>query len=201
MLAAQDERRPPHRIRSGRANPAWGGDSHLVDELSDHIADFTVMHRLHPDLCTCRIDRDVWIDHQFAIRIGRAHLTGSRAGSYDVLWDDLPGLPDGMDRDSKGRIWVALIKDRTPLMTWMHANPWIKPLILRVPPRYLPRTLDTGVLALSADAGEVLAYSHHDGSRVVDGLTHLRGGGELRPQSERMSNLVNTTPRYLPMPR
>lgn len=101
-------------------------------------------------------------------RIGRAWLTGPKAGSYDRLWDDLPGLPDGMDRDDSGRIWVGLIKDRTRLMTWMHANPWVKPLVLRIPAERLPRTLGTAILALSADASEVLAFSHHDGSRVVD---------------------------------
>lgn len=112
-------------------------------------------------------------------RIGRAHLAGPRAGAYDRLWDNLPGLPDGMDRDSEGRIWIGIIKDRTPLMTWMHANPWIKPLLLRIPAQMLPRTMGTGLLALSPDASEILAYSHHDGSRVVDISVVAPGGDKL----------------------
>lgn len=101
-------------------------------------------------------------------RIGRAHLLGEKAGRYDVLWDDLPGLPDGLDRDDQGRVWVGLIKDRTPLMTWIHRHPWVKPALLRIPPQWLPPAKRTAILALSSDASRVLAYSGHDGSRVLD---------------------------------
>lgn len=101
-------------------------------------------------------------------RIGRANLAGPQRGSYDVLWDDLPGLPDGLDRDEAGRVWVALIKDRTPLMTWMHAHPWIKPALLRIPAQRLPPAKATGIIALSPDASRVLAYSRHATSKILD---------------------------------
>ncbi|BDA79528.1 hypothetical protein LPTSP3_g24580 [Leptospira kobayashii] len=112
-------------------------------------------------------------------RIGRAHLSGPTSGSYDVLWDNLPGLPDGLDRDSSGRIWVALIKDRTGLMTWMHANPWIKPAILRIPAKWLPKSKGTGFFALSPDASKVIAFSHHNGSKVLDISVVVPGGNKL----------------------
>lgn len=112
-------------------------------------------------------------------QIGRAHLLGDRAGRYDVLWKNLPGLPDGLDRDSEGRVWVGLIKDRTPTVTWLHANPWFKPLMLRLPADKLPVARQTGIMVLSPDASEVLAYSHHDGSRVVDISVAAPGGDKL----------------------
>ncbi len=101
-------------------------------------------------------------------QIGRVYFRGPGAGRYEVLWKDLPGLPDGLDRDSTGRVWVGLIKDRTPVVTWLHANPWLKPLVLRVPADKLPVARQTGFMVLSPDAAHVIAYSHHDGSRVVD---------------------------------
>lgn len=112
-------------------------------------------------------------------QIGRAHLRGDRAGRYDVLWKDLPGLPDGLDRDALGRVWVGLIKDRTPVVTWLHANPWLKPLVLRLPADRLPVARQTGIMVLSPDASEVIAYSHHDGSRVVDISVAAPGGDRL----------------------
>ena len=100
--------------------------------------------------------------------ISRAKLAGPDAGAYDILWDNLPGLADGMDRDAQDRIWIALIKDRTDMITWMHANPWVKPLILRISAERLPVSGGTGFMVLSPKADEILAYSHHDGSRVRD---------------------------------
>lgn len=114
------------------------------------------------------VESGLLISETVNARIGRAHFTGSRAGRYDVLWDNLPGLPDGLDRDAQGRIWVGLIKDRTPLMNWIHRNPWIKPLLLRIPPQWLPPSRATGILGLSPDASRIIAYSHHNGSRVLD---------------------------------
>lgn len=110
----------------------------------------------------------VLVSETVNLRIGRAHFTGPKAGTYEVLWDNLPGLPDGMDRDDKGRIWVGLIKERTPLMNWIHRNPWIKPALLRIPPTWLPPSRGTAILGLSPDASQVIAYSHHDGSKVLD---------------------------------
>ena len=112
-------------------------------------------------------------------QIGRAHLRGDRAGGYEVLWQDLPGLPDGLDRDAEGRVWVGLIKDRTPVVTWLHANPWLKPLVLRLPADKLPVARGTGIMVLNADATEVIAYSHHDGSRVVDISVAAPAGDKL----------------------
>jgi len=100
--------------------------------------------------------------------ISRAHLTGPKAESYEILWDNLPSMPDGLDRDKDGRVWVGLIKDRSPMVTWLHKNPWLKPLILRVPASWLSSSGGTGFMVLSEDASEVLAYSHHSGEKVRD---------------------------------
>ncbi len=101
--------------------------------------------------------------------ISRAHLQGPKAGGYEVLWDNLPGLPDGMDRDEQGRIWVGLIKERSSLMTWLHQRPWLKPLVLRLPAAWLSGSSGgTGFMALSEDASEVLAYSFHRDGLVRD---------------------------------
>ena len=101
-------------------------------------------------------------------RVLRLFLNGDRAGEYDVLWENLPAVPDGLDRDAKGRIWLGLIKERSGLLTWAHANPWIKPLMLRIPLSILPIPEATAFMGMNSDASEVLFYTLHDGAQVRD---------------------------------
>ena len=45
--------------------------------------------------------------------ITRFFFTGSRAGTAEAIWTGLPGMPDGMDRDAQGRIWIGLYRKRS----------------------------------------------------------------------------------------
>ena len=86
----------------------------------------------------------------------------------EEVWHGLPGMPDGLDRDADGRVWIGLLKERSPAVTWIHANPWLKSLLLRVPRAWLPEPHRTGVLALSPDARTPLYFAMHDGSRAAE---------------------------------
>ena len=101
-------------------------------------------------------------------RIQRLYVVGSAAGNHVVLWDDLPGMPDGLDRDDEGNIWVGLLALRSETSDWLHANPWLKPLLVRLPVKWMPRGTATAVLALDPEGMEALYLGLHDGSLVRD---------------------------------
>lgn len=121
-------------------------------------------------------------------RILRLNLTGEKAGKDEVLWRDLPSMPDGMERDSKGRIWVGTIKERTGLLTWAHKNPWIKPFMLRLPLEMLPVPEVTAILALSPDASEALYYTKHAGTHVMDISAVVPGATDIYMMSFNPAN-------------
>jgi sugar lactone lactonase YvrE len=93
-------------------------------------------------------------------QIHRVHVAGPRAGESELLWKDLPGLVDGMRRDSKGRIYVTIITNHGSQLPWAHANPEVKPYLMKhsqlvaLPPI-------TSLLLLSPDAATPLWYTEH----------------------------------------
>lgn len=100
-------------------------------------------------------------------RLLRLHLGGARAGEEEELWHDLPGMPDGIHRDPEGRIWIALFTQRTGFVDFLHANPWLKRIVLDLPVTPGPGG-HTGYLALSADAATPLSFVMHSGKKVPD---------------------------------
>ncbi len=111
--------------------------------------------------------------------ITRFFLAGSRAGTAEDVWTGLPGMPDGMDRDSEGRIWVGLYRKRSNFLTWAHKNPWIKPLMLRLPLELLPVPKETGLLGLSPDGATPLYYAMQVGPLLGDAAVGVPGSEHL----------------------
>lgn len=98
-------------------------------------------------------------------RLIRMHLSGKNSGKDEVVIDGLPGFPDGMDRDPQGRVWVALVIERSKLVTWLHNHPFWKRLVLYIPQKFQPVSKRTGLLVLSKDGKTPLYYGIHDGSK------------------------------------
>ncbi|WP_336082101.1 SMP-30/gluconolactonase/LRE family protein [Nocardia sp. SSK8] len=100
-----------------------------------------------------------------AYRIARHWLTGPRAGSNDLLVENLPGSPDNMYLGSDGLVWVGMVAPRNALLDRLLALPgifrrlsWALPDSLRPAP---DRT--TWVLALDID-GTVVHDLQRDGT-------------------------------------
>ena len=124
-----------------------------------------VLYDLHPGQPR---EQSVLVTQTSLFRLTRFHLSGPMAGRDEVVLDGLTGLDDGMDRDEAGRIWLALFSNRTRLLTWVHQNPWIKPLFMRVPARLLmllPQ--QTGVVVVSPDGRKPLYSALYDGDALA----------------------------------
>lgn len=120
-----------------------------------------VLYDLHPNQPR---EESVLVTQTSLFRLTRFYLNGAKAGTAEVLLDGITGMDDGMDRDSEGRIWLALFLERTPILTWVHANAWIKPLLMRLPTGLLPQPTKTGILVVSPDGSEPLYAAIYEGS-------------------------------------
>lgn len=101
-------------------------------------------------------------------RLSRLYIDGTNAGKDEIVQENLPGMPDGLDRDKDGNIWVALVERRSDLITVVHKNPWFKPLALRLPYSLFESSDATGIVCLSPDGSTPLYCTMHDGSVVSD---------------------------------
>jgi sugar lactone lactonase YvrE len=115
-------------------------------------------------------------------RLQRCWLQGPRAGTCEIMAENLPGFPDGVSRDARGTFWVSLVSPRNALLDRIHPYPEIKRGLLRLPEGLRPGPRAYGfVLGLDERGG--VAYNLQDPSgracafvtNVVehDGYLHL----------------------------
>jgi len=133
-------------------------------------------------------EESVLLTDNVRFELHRVHVAGARAGESEVLWKDLPGLADGMRRDSKGRIWVTFIAERGPQLTWLHANPEVKPFIMKHP-QLISLAPTNSLLLLSPDASTPLWFTSHYQTRVTGIAAVTPGKSGLY-----LSNFSESTP-------
>lgn len=90
----------------------------------------------------------------------RHWLTGARAGTRDLLTDDLPGYPDNIARGSDGLIWATIASPVDPVAELLGKGPmWLRRQVTRVPERLQPRPRQTVRVQAYDDAGR-LVHDH-----------------------------------------
>ncbi|GAA1479265.1 SMP-30/gluconolactonase/LRE family protein [Nocardioides aestuarii] len=70
----------------------------------------------------------------------RHWLAGERAGTTDLLVDDLPGYPDNTARGSDGLVWVTIASPALAAVRLLHRGPrWLRVAATSVPERLQPQ--------------------------------------------------------------
>jgi len=157
----------PHVIGMAPIGKMWLYDREK-EQISLVLDHFTFVDGLVLDNKVDSMEAGVYFSETIKFSILKAYFEGEKAGTAEVMWENLPGMPDGLERDEAGNIWVGLIKKRSNIADFIHGNPWIKPFFLRLPHDLLPVTKETGLLAFSPDMKRPLFYTMHEGSVVTD---------------------------------
>lgn len=88
-------------------------------------------------------------------RIHRLWLTGPRAGTREVLMDNLPGYPDNIEPQGDGTYWVAFASPRVPAERLM-PYPFLRKVIWRLGPWVRPAPIEEGHVVQIDGSGRVL---------------------------------------------
>lgn len=78
---------------------------------------------------------DAWVlvSETLACRVRRLWLEGPRAGESEAFLEGLPGHPDNLSYDGKGRFWIALAAPRIGLLDRLAPWPILRKVAARVP--------------------------------------------------------------------
>jgi Strictosidine synthase len=68
-----------------------------------------------------------------AYRVHRVWLTGPKAGQADIFIDNLPGFPDGITSNGKGKFWLALVTPRDKTLDKLLPRPFLRKVVMRLP--------------------------------------------------------------------
>lgn len=114
-----------------------------------------------------------------AYRVRRFWLAGPRRGQDEIVADNLPGFPDGINRDGQGGYWLAMPAPRDALLDYVHPHPWLKRVLLRLPSWMQPAPQRYGLI-LHLDRDGKPFESLHDPAGGYAPITNVvPHGGKL----------------------
>ncbi|WP_083865394.1 SMP-30/gluconolactonase/LRE family protein [Nocardia brevicatena] len=122
-----------------------------------------------------------------AYRVTRYWLTGPRAGTTDLLAENLPGFPDNIAVGSDGLLWITLPGPRNPMMDTLFPLPgFLRRLVWALPERLQPAPPRT-VWVLAVDFEGTLVHDlqvEGDDFAMVTGVAERDGTLYLGSLSE-----------------
>ncbi|MBI5602403.1 MAG: SMP-30/gluconolactonase/LRE family protein [Deltaproteobacteria bacterium] len=152
-------------------------------------------------ICLSHDGNSILIASTYGCRIYRYWIATGRAGTLEVLIDNLPGYPDNINRASDGRYWLALVGLRAPAYDIAMAAPSFRRRMVKQIPsdEWLIPGINYGCIVKFDDQGKVIeslwdpsADSHptitsireHKGYLYIGGLENNRIGRVRLPNAD-----------------
>lgn len=97
----------------------------------------------------------VLVNETFQYRVHRYWLAGPRAGTSDIFIDNLPGFPNNISSNGKGKFWLALFTVRNSLLDAIHKYPIIKSFMAGLPQSLWPKAKRYGFVIALDERGNI----------------------------------------------
>lgn len=127
-------------------------------------------------VCVAHDGRSVLWVSTWLCKIYRYWIAGAKAGTLEVLVDNLPGYPDNINRASDGNYWLALVGIRSPVYDLAMADPGFRVrMVKQIPPdEWLCPGINFGCVIKFDDHGTVLESLWDPGARSHPTITSMR---------------------------
>lgn len=109
--------------------------------------------------------QSVLVSESFRYTLRRVWIDGPRRGDSEIFADNLPGMPDGLHLGDDGRLYIAMLSQRSDTLRRLRASPFLTKMLAKLPRWLRP---DGGqpsgyVLVMDPQSGALLD-SFHDAS-------------------------------------
>ncbi len=158
------EMRPHGRLL--RYDPATGKTEVLLGNL--HFANGVAVS---PD------GSYVLVNETWKYRILKYWIGGREPGRAEVFADNLPGFPDNLAVDHRGRYWVAFPSLRNEQIDTLHLHPWLKDLVAKLPDGLQPKPDAYGLVVALDDQGAVITSLHDTRGSHLQEITSVNPSG------------------------
>ncbi|WP_323752156.1 SMP-30/gluconolactonase/LRE family protein [Marinobacter sp.] len=115
----------------------------------------------------------VLVNETWKYRILKHWIAGPDAGRTEVFADNLPGFPDNLAIDHEGRYWVAFPTLRNAQIDAMHAKPWMKDMVAKLPDSLKPKPQEYGLVLAFDAAGKALVSLHDTTGKHLQEITSV----------------------------
>jgi ribose transport system permease protein len=138
----------------------------------------TILKRLtFPNgICVSHDGQSVLWASTWLCQVNRYWIAGPKAGTHELLIDNLPGYCDNINRASDGKYWLALVGLRSPVYDLAMANPSFRiRMVKQIPPdEWLCPGINYGCVIKFDDNGVVSESLWDPGGRSHPTITSVR---------------------------
>ena len=122
----------------------------------------------------------VLVNETYMYRIHKYWLKGKKAGTSEIIIDNLPGFPDNISSNGKGLYWVALFTSRNDFIEKTSDKPFLRKMALRLP-EFLQPQPEPFAFVLGIDGnGKVLHNLQYRSKNAFSPITSVKQfGGKL----------------------
>ncbi|PKN36936.1 MAG: gluconolactonase [Deltaproteobacteria bacterium HGW-Deltaproteobacteria-2] len=122
----------------------------------------------------------VLVNETYTYSIHRYWLAGPKAGTSDIFIENLPGFPDNISSNGKGKFWLALFTTRNGKLDTLHKYPKIKYLLGKIPASLWSKSKRYGfVVALDEQGNITGTFQDPTGKHLYNITSAQEYGGYL----------------------
>lgn len=142
-----------------------------------------------------------------AYQVRRYWLSGSKAGTDEILLDNLPGFPGNINAGSNGMFWMPLLTPRDPALDFLGSHPILRKVVFRLPSFLQPAAKVYSAVIGFDEGGVVKHFLQNSSNKVLlasfNDVSEANGNLYLAPDLAVVPGMLKNGKRsiyYVPVP-